>query len=65
VVFSDWRELEGRQIPFARTEFHPESGEESRWRFDAAELRDPEDSKCKIPDAVLQQLVEGEEEDES
>jgi hypothetical protein len=44
VVFADWREADGVKLPYGRTEFAAESGEEFRWRFEEVtfEAADPE-----------------------
>jgi hypothetical protein len=36
VVFGDWRRVEGLLLPFQRTVFEQDSGQEQRWRFDQA-----------------------------
>jgi outer membrane protein assembly factor BamB len=69
VLFSDWREVEGRTLPFRRTEFDPESGEEGRWVFDKVELKAPAEELFEVPEEVLEQLAkqaeDAEEEQES
>ena len=38
VVFADWREVAGVELPFERTDFPPDSGEEWRWQWDEITL---------------------------
>ena len=64
VLFGSWREVDGVVLPFHRTEFDPESGEERRWRFSEIELRAPEASIFEVPEKVLELLEEAEEEAE-
>jgi hypothetical protein len=66
VIFSDWRKVESLTLPYTRTEFHPESGEERRWKFATIQLEPPAEETIEIPDAILETLAyEGESETES
>ena len=65
VVLGDWREVGAYHLPFSRTEFHPESGEESRWRFSEVEVVAPDSALFEVPSAILELLAREREEGES
>ncbi|MEM7305393.1 MAG: PQQ-binding-like beta-propeller repeat protein [Planctomycetota bacterium] len=59
VVFGDWREVEGLRLPFHRTVFHPDTGEEWRWRFAESELEAPDASLFVVPEDLRDELERG------
>lgn len=65
VALGDWREVGGFTLPFSRTEFHPESGEEKRWKFSEIELRAPDGAVFDIPASVMALLREEATDEES
>jgi outer membrane protein assembly factor BamB len=54
VVFGDWRTVDGVQLPFRRTVFDSETGEESRWQFSEAVFRKLDASQFVVPDKLLE-----------
>ena len=55
VVFGDWREVEGVKLPFARTEFHADTGEESRWRFEAVTFDEIDREAFSMPEDLTEE----------
>lgn len=60
VLFTDWREVDGRLVPFRRTEYDSDSGEERRWVFSRVKLQAPADEIFEVPKSILELLAEGE-----
>ncbi|MFT7485004.1 MAG: outer membrane protein assembly factor BamB [Candidatus Paceibacteria bacterium] len=63
VLFSDWRQVEGRTLPFKRTEYNADSGEERRWVFTKIEIQAPSEDLFHIPDSILELLAASEDSD--
>ncbi len=54
VVFGDWREVDGRRLPFRRHVFDAELGQESRWQFDEVAFDEPDPGLFAIPTELLE-----------
>lgn len=52
VLFDDWREVGDVELPFARTMFHPDTGQEMRWRFEQAEIGALEAGLFEVPESL-------------
>lgn len=57
VVLEEWRPVGELSLPFHRTSFDPESGEEQRWRFDSAELIELDEDEYAVPDDLEEALA--------
>lgn len=52
VVLGAWREVQGRRVPMHRTTFHPETGEEERWRFTEVAFDALDDAWFELPESL-------------
>ncbi|MFT5150905.1 MAG: outer membrane protein assembly factor BamB, partial [Planctomycetota bacterium] len=64
VLFTEWSEYKNLRFPMHRTEFHPETGEESRWRFEGVREVALDDSTFEMPEELLEPDDEANEDSE-
>ena len=60
VVLGEWREFGGVWLPFERTDFRLDDGEESRWRFREASFETSPEESFAMPQDVRDQLPDAE-----
>ena len=61
VVFQDWREHEGIQLPFHRIEFELDTGLEWHWKFSDASFEAPDPEAFVVPEDLLEQTSDTED----